>query len=525
MKQISKVRLAIVAAAATAMISMQQSAQAQRAWNVASGNFNVAGNWSPAGVPAPGETATINNAGTATLDSFQDVGAIEIASGGGTSGTLAMTAGGDLFVSNNVHVGEQGTGTLTINNAKLDAGPGGSAASIFVGGQNNGGTGTLTMSGGNAATLDADDDFVMGRVGTGTFNMQGGHAAASFTVVGKYGTGVWNQSGGVFQQKGGDIEIGDGGNSTPEQVGIPGPRTGTINLTGGVIQGAGHFAIGNRVGAGIVNVSGGALAMTGDVNGTGTIFVGRGFQWDGQTGAGAATSLRVTGDDGIIVANGGFDMNSSGVAISSTLVAEITGSTHSTIKVTGDALIANGTLAVDLTGYTPVSGDSWTILQAGADISAELTAIDAIVTAGQYPALTHNSGATVGTLQGTFANVDYSQATLPVGLSWNISYDNNAVVLSITGTGPAFSADFNNDGRVDGADLTTWKQSFGGAGADANGDGVSDGADFLTWQQQFGSGVPATAAVGAVPEPASIALLGLAAMGMTAYGRSRRNRA
>ena len=41
--------------------------------------------------------------------------------------------------------------------------------------------------------------------------------------------------------------------------------------------------------------------------------------------------------------------------------------------------IANGTLAVDLTGYVPNVGDSWTILQAGVDIinSPEIGQIDA----------------------------------------------------------------------------------------------------------------------------------------------------
>ena len=140
-------------------------------------------------------------------------------------------------------------------------------------------------------------------------------------------------------------------------------------------------------------------------------------------------------------------------------------------------------------------------------------------------AMVHTPQAFQGTLQGTFKNIDYSQAVLPAGRDWNVSYANNSVVLSVVSTGPAFSADFNNDGKVDGADLTTWKQSYGGAGADATGDGVSDGADFLKWQQQFGSGVPATAAVGAVPEPASIALIGLAATAMAAYGRSRRHHA
>jgi hypothetical protein len=69
-------------------------------------------------------------------------------------------------------------------------------------------------------------------------------------------------------------------------------------------------------------------------------------------------------------------------------------------------------------------------------------------------------------------------------------------------------ADFDTDGDVDAADLTKWKQSVGPtAAADADGDGDSDGNDFLIWQRQRGNGVAGAAAAGAVPEPATAALL------------------
>lgn len=62
--------------------------------------------------------------------------------------------------------------------------------------------------------------------------------------------------------------------------------------------------------------------------------------------------------------------------------------------------------------------------------------------------------------------------------------------------------DFNRDGKVDGADLTEWKDGFGTD---------YDGNDFLVWQRNFGFGVPASATSAAVPEPAAwmLAVIGL----------------
>jgi hypothetical protein len=88
------------------------------------------------------------------------------------------------------------------------------------------------------------------------------------------------------------------------------------------------------------------------------------------------------------------------------------------------------------------------------------------------------------------------------GLAWWIG---NPFELTIQG-------DFDEDGDVDGADLTDWKNNFGtGPGADADGDGDSDGNDFLAWQRNFGTGVPASPTAAAVPEPSvwALAALGL----------------
>lgn len=98
---------------------------------------------------------------------------------------------------------------------------------------------------------------------------------------------------------------------------------------------------------------------------------------------------------------------------------------------------------------------------------------------------------------------------------------------TLGGGGSFLAADFNQDGNVDGADLTAWKTNFGTgttkAQGDANGDSKVDGADFLTWQQQFGQTPTAAAAAAAVPEPSSILLVGAAALGLGGIVRRRQS--
>jgi hypothetical protein len=88
-------------------------------------------------------------------------------------------------------------------------------------------------------------------------------------------------------------------------------------------------------------------------------------------------------------------------------------------------------------------------------------------------------------------------------------------------TGGAGDADFDNDSDVDGNDFLIWQRGVGvgnsNATGDANNSGTVDGADLAVWRSEFG---PASvAAVGAVPEPGSAALLVLAGFGGVMAGR------
>jgi hypothetical protein len=485
-------------------------------WNVVSGNFQSSSNWNPTGVPGDGlgDRAFIDNGGTATLSAFHEpqLSNVDIGSTTGTSGTLVLNAGSDLL-SDKIRIGLEGSGTTTVNNGIMRA----LGGSLFIGGQESSsgsGVGILNISGSSTALVTSGDDVQFGANGTGTLNMSGGLMQGVYTVVGKFGTGVWNHSGGVYDETGGDIEIGDGGR--PDQSGVSGPRQGTINLTGGVIRVHDHMGIGNRKGSGTVNISGGALLANGIADST--IYLGRGMDWG--AGQGGPVTMRVTGDDAIIAANGNFVMNTSQVASSATLIAEITGSTHTPIRVTGNADIGTGSiLKVELNGYAPVSGNSWTILEAGADITADKAAINAIVTGGGFTALDDFAAGPAGTLNGTFATTDFSLASLAPGLSWNVSYASNKVVLSITGTATGVPGDYNGNNVVDAADYTEWRDNLGGPAnslpnRDPGNSGVINQADYTFWKNNFGnpgSGGGSLSA-SAVPEPTTTVWLVISAI-------------
>ncbi|MBX3433244.1 MAG: hypothetical protein KF847_07975 [Pirellulales bacterium] len=159
------------------------------------------------------------------------------------------------------------------------------------------------------------------------------------------------------------------------------------------------------------------------------------------------------------------------LAWSSTLIFEAAGaivSEFGAIATAGPATLA-GNLELVLAGdYVPAIGDSLALLAASS-------------------------------VTGTFADV-----TLPAlepGLAWQIDYQPTGVALRV-----GYAADFNQDGVVDGDDLSLWQANFGttAAAGDANGDGAVDGGDFLIWQRQRGlTAVASTAA--SIPEPSTCA--------------------
>lgn len=115
----------------------------------------------------------------------------------------------------------------------------------------------------------------------------------------------------------------------------------------------------------------------------------------------------------------------------------------------------------------------------------------------------------------TFRLFDWTGVT-PVGeftvssdYVWNLFnlYSTGEVTLLATLPG-----DYNNDGTVNLADYTVWRNKLGATGiglaADGNGDAVVDAADYIVWKSSFGQSAESGITGVQVPEPATWLILG-----------------
>jgi hypothetical protein len=92
----------------------------------------------------------------------------------------------------------------------------------------------------------------------------------------------------------------------------------------------------------------------------------------------------------------------------------------------------------------------------------------------------------------------------------------------ISVVGPAnLIGDYNNNGIVDAADYTLWRDTLGrtgsGLAADGNGNNQIDTGDYTVWKSHFGQTNGGGSGAGmnaAVPEPATLILLLLGALTM-----------
>jgi hypothetical protein len=279
------------------------SLAATRSWNDGSGNWSVAGNWSPAGVPTAGDTAniTLTDGISRTINYDYTGPAITLGNlivdlqnyTGADTTTFAMTTNNLTSVfeyvgysgaggTNGVGTFNQTGGTNTINGAGLYL----AVNPTDIGYYNLSGTGSLAASGGweyvgyagvgsfnqpaGTNTIFPNNylyvGFLAGSTGTYTLGGTGTLTANSYEYIGYSGTGTFNQTGGTHTM-GPNLILFIGNNSG---------SMGTYNLSGGTLT-AGYEYVGAS-GMGNFNQSGGtntintgySLVVGASAGGTGT---------------------------------------------------------------------------------------------------------------------------------------------------------------------------------------------------------------------------------------------------------------
>jgi T5SS/PEP-CTERM-associated repeat protein len=115
-----------------------------------------------------------------------------------------------------------------------------------------------------------------------------------------------------------------------------------------------------------------------------------------------------------------------------------------------------------------------------------------------------------GTRSGNFDF--HSLPALDASLEWDTSLLNSDGVLKIVAASiDVLAGDYNNDGSVDAADYTVWRNAMGGIGSLENETasiGTVDGDDYTEWKANFGNiGNVGGGGIASVPEPSTIVLM------------------
>jgi fibronectin-binding autotransporter adhesin len=458
----------------------------------------------------------------------------------GTGGTLTVTAAGS-----NLGAGYKGLGGLSINEGvevfssegHLGYRPGSTGSATITGAGSkwtNSSRLTVGYSGSGALHVEAGGQVSSagGYLGdrpssTGAATIAG--AASKWTnssalYIGYFGSGaLCADAGAQITSTSGYLGFDSGSSGTAT---ITGPGSKWANSSGLDVGSLGNGALRVEAGGEVSNASG-YLGLRPGSTGTATI-TGAGSKWTsslslsvGHYGSGAlrveAGGLvrntwgylgQVAGSMGTatITGTGSKWTNSSG------LYAGLSGSGALTITA-GGLVSVRGTLTIDSNGgndsFVNMSTGGMLALWGNADDSlAQFLGLVAGTDAIRYwsPSIANWSPLTAATL-----GVDYA-------LQYQSAGDlTGYTLLTVHAAGPP--GDFDFDGRVDGADFLAWQRG--------NSPTPNSPEDLATWRANLGLGaaIPVgTPAMRAVPEPGTLALVGLALAGVLLGCRSTRGR-
>jgi fibronectin-binding autotransporter adhesin len=206
-------------------------------WQVTgTGDWNIPSNWSiQTRVPAAGDTARLNNGGTATISSSPPaVDNVDVGQSGSASLTTTVSQSAGALTINNLLVlglGSAGPGVYTQSGGTANLVPSANTAAnqgMWIG-EDTGTSGSYTLSSGTLNACVAGSDCYVGVLGSGTVT-QSGNSLASFQsnatdASGLYigfeqgGVGQYNLAGAATLHAYHQEEIGYAGNGTFTQTG------------------------------------------------------------------------------------------------------------------------------------------------------------------------------------------------------------------------------------------------------------------------------------------------------------------
>lgn len=384
-----------------------------------------------------------------------------------------------------------------------------------------GGLGSALMRISDGATVDADNGFsgataVIGA--RGRLELDNGRFLSGGLTVNGYLGGDGTVRGPVTVAPAADVQAGE-----DQTLRFTGDVTnnGSISVDGGSLEFVGEVtnaALNGTSPPASISVQEGSVRFTQDFTNDAVLSSSFGQnQFYGSITNTANGEIAVAGDQGatfhdpvdvgagdLTVFVGATALFLSDLALSSTSTLTLalgdpdSPDNPSQISVAGDTTLG-GTLNISLAnGYAPAEGDVFDLIDATGNV------------AGVFD--TTNLPALGGGLEFQLSTAGVARLTVV------------QPVIVVNPGGGILEGDFNDDGVVDAADYTVWRQSEGmtgeGLAADVNGDLVVDDFDYRAWRANYGRTANSGGSTASVPEPASLVLVML----ISIAGLSRRMR-
>ncbi len=393
-------------------------------------------------------------------------------------GTATLDSGGSWLVSGQLYVGDQGHGELLIRDSATVT-----VDELISIGEAPGSFGLMTIDGPTATINGNLSALYIGFLGEGELYLrnESSWAPQGDVTMGEIGggrgsayvdaTSSWHVTGGIYI---GGSAVAAGGLGHLESRGT------VLSDTGITIWDGGTAAVvdGGEIASPRVDVHG-VLAGTGIIDAEMTVNNGE-ITPDG--GLFSTGLLTLTGD---------YEQTADGL-----LVIEIGGATPATefdVLEIGGAATLDGLLAIDfIDDFIPTDDDEFQIIDIFGAVSGSLF------------------GLGEGAFLGTYGDIDLFITFL--------GGDGNDVVL-YTELTPPLVGDYNDDGIVDAADYTVWRDHLGAPAGTLLNDpagGAIGTAQYTQWKthfgQTFGAGSGAIS-LAPVPEPSTVVLMMLAMAG------------